>query len=256
MICPKCKKNETLIFKTFYESLTNTVKRQRTCKCGNLFVTYEIDKSGLKSKSAILLKNSIQLQKKRRPSIKDEWIDFRVFHYGFYRIVNMNTAIRKAVKRFDKKYKNNEQAIIIVDKMPNRKSYAFVSNFNKKGKVKEIEEEKIENVKETIRKCVYSNSYWKKKKFLFKNIVVPDLKDKKNNNIINKEVDEFNRSITSYVRKSKYDTNFYTNNSKYIHTIFDSGDFKEIFNSKKDAEKYISNLFIDSMSWRWFESIR
>ena len=72
----------------------------------------------------------------------------------------------------------------------------------------------------------------------------------------NKEVDEFNRSITSYVRKSKYDTNFYTNNSKYIHTIFDSGDFKEIFNSKKDAEKYISNLFIDSMSWRWFESIR
>ena len=67
MICPKCKKNETLIFKTFYESLTNTVKRQRTCKCGNLFVTYEIDKSGLKSKSAIILKNSIQLKKKRRP---------------------------------------------------------------------------------------------------------------------------------------------------------------------------------------------
>ena len=59
MICPKCKKNETSILKTFYESLTNTVKRQRTCKCGNVFVTYEIDKSGLKSKSAIILKNSI-----------------------------------------------------------------------------------------------------------------------------------------------------------------------------------------------------
>ena len=91
----------------------------------------------------------------------------------------MNSAIQKAVKRFDKKYKSNEQTIIIVDKMPNRKSYAFVSNLNKKGKVKEIEEEKIENVKETIRKCVYSNTYWKKKKFLFKNIVVPDLEDKK-----------------------------------------------------------------------------
>ena len=65
MICPKCKKNETSILKTIYESSTNTVKRQRQCNCGNLFVTYEIDKLGLKSKSSTILKSSHKLKQKR-----------------------------------------------------------------------------------------------------------------------------------------------------------------------------------------------
>ena len=63
MLCPKCKKKETSIVKELYESSTNTVKRQRECKCGNLFVTYEIDKLGLKSKPAKILRNSHQLKK-------------------------------------------------------------------------------------------------------------------------------------------------------------------------------------------------
>jgi len=256
MICPKCKKNETSILKTFYESLTNTVKRQRTCKCGNLFVTYEIDKSGLKSKSVIILKNSSQSKRKRRPSVKEEWIDFRVFYYGFLRVLAMNTSIKKALDKFDKKYKSNEQTGIFVDKMPNRKSYAWVSNFNKKGKPKDLVEEKIENVKKTIAKCVASDVYWKKKKFLFKNIIVPDLNDKNDKNAIIKEIDEFNRSITSYVRKSKYDTNFYTNNSKYSNALFDSEDFKGIFDNKKQFEEYIAKLFTLSKTWLWFEDIR
>jgi hypothetical protein len=256
MICPKCKKNETSILKTFYESLTNTVKRQRTCKCGNLFITYEIDKSGLKSKSAIILKNSIQLKKKRRPSVKEEWIDFRVFYYGFLRVSAMQTSLDKALKKFGKKYKTNEQTGIFVGKMPNRKSYVWVRNFNKKGKTKDFVEEKIENVKKTIGKCIASDLYWKKKKFFFKNIVVPNLNDKNIKNAILKEIDEFNRSITSYVRKSKYDTNFYTNNSKFNNAIFDSEDFKGIFDNKKQFEEYIAKKFTLSKSWLWFESIR
>jgi len=256
MICPKCKKNETSILKTFYESLTNTVKRQRTCKCGNVFVTYEIDKSGLKSKSAIILKNSIQLKKRRRPSVKEEWIDFRVFYYGFLRVTAMQKSIDKALREFEKKYKTNEQIGVFVDKMPNRKSYVQVSNFNKKSKTKDFVEEKIENVKKTIKKCVASDLYWKKKKFFFKNIVVPNLNDKNNKNAILKEIDEFNRSITSYVRKSKYDTNFYTNNSKYSNAIFDSEDFKGIFDNKRQFEEYIVQTFTLSKSWLWFESIR
>ena len=186
MICPKCKKNETSILKTIYESSTNTVKRQRQCNCGNLFVTYEIDKLGLKSKSSTILKSSHKLKQKRKPTAKEEWIDFKVFLYAFMRIKAIISSSISAVDKFDKKFKAREDTFFGPTKFPNKKSFFAV--FNRKNK--DYSDVKIERVKQTIKSCVETKTYWKKKKKLFKNIIIPDLKDKR---AISDEINQYNR---------------------------------------------------------------
>jgi len=244
MICPKCKKQETSILKTSYESLTNTVKRQRKCSCGYLFVTYEIDKSGLKSKSAKILKSSVQLKKKRKPTIKEEWIDFRVFLYGFMRVKAIISASLAAVYEFDKKFKSVDETLMSATKFPNKKSYISVFN-HKKNKYSDF---KIERVKQTIKKCVENNFYWKKKKSFFKNIIIPDLKNKR---AMSDEINEYNRSITSYVRKDKYNSDFY-NNNKYLDDLINMV-YPDI--TKEDVEKLKKELF-SPQSWIWYEEVR
>lgn len=241
MICPKCKKNETSILKTFYESLTNTVKRQRTCKCGNLFVTYEIDKSELKAKSAKILKNSIQLKKKRKPTIKEEWIDFRVFLYGFMRIRAIFKASRKAIGKFDKKFKSSDNTFLAANKFSNRKSYFIVHDPNTKN----YSEVKLEGVKETIKECLNYNFYWKKRKDFFKNKIIPKKNDAR---AYNDEAQEYFRSITSYVAKEKYNTDFYSNN-KYFDEML------SVLEIKEDREMLKKSLF-SSQNWIWYESVR
>ena len=85
MLCPKCKKFETKIEKEIYDSSLNSIKRQRLCSCGYVFVSYELSKDELKSKSAKILKNSIKTKKIRKLTIKEQWLDFRIFLYGFCR---------------------------------------------------------------------------------------------------------------------------------------------------------------------------
>ena len=245
MICPKCKKQETSILKTSYESLTNTVKRQRKCSCGYLFVTYEIDKSGLKSKSAKILKSSVQLKKKRKPTIKEEWIDFRVFLYGFMRVTAIISSSISAVYKFDKKFKSGKDTFLGPAKFPNKKSFFSVFSRNNK----DYSDVKIERVKQTIKKCVALKIYWKNKKKLFKNIIIPDLKDKR---AISDEINQYNRSITSYVRKDKYDTPDFFDNSKYLDEMINDYYFKF---TKEEVERMKTNLF-SSRFWNWYKEVR
>ena len=213
MLCPACKKLETSILKTSYESFTNTVKRQRTCDCGNLFETYEIDKSGLKVKPAKILKNSIQVKKKRKPTIKEEWIDFRVFLYGFMRMKAIFSAVMNAKDKFDKKFKYGEQTLVAATKFPNKKSFFSVFNRNNN----EYSDVKIEGVKQTIKKCLDLSIYWKKRKYFFKNKSIPEKNDAR---AFNDEAQEYFRSITSYVKNDKYNADFYSNNKYFDEMSF------------------------------------
>ena len=254
MICPKCKKKETSILKTLYESLTNTVKRQRKCNddnCGNLFVTYEIDKSGLKSKSAKILKSSIQLKKKRKPTVKENWIDFKVFLYGFMRLTAIISSSISAVDKFDKKFKSGKDTFLTAEKSPNKKS--FFSVFNTTNK--DYSRVKIEGVKQTIKKCIGMKIYWETKKKLFKNIIIPDLKQKRirmNIRDISDEINQYNRSITSYVRKEKYDTPDFFNNNHYFDKIINDFDLKI---TKEEVEILRTKLFT-SQKWIWYTEVR
>ena len=241
MICPKCKKLETSILKTSYESSTNTVKRQRACDCGNLFVTYEIDKSGLKVKPAKILKNSIQVKKKRKPTIKEEWIDFRVFLYGFMRMKAIFSAVMNAKDKFDKKFKYGEQTLVAATKFPNKKSFFSVFNRNNN----EYSDVKIEGVKQTIKKCLDLSIYWKKRKYFFKNKSIPEKNDAR---AFNDEAQEYFRSITSYVKNDKYNADFYSNN-KYFDEMLSVVEIKE------DREK-LRKAYFSSQNWIWYEEVR
>ena len=243
MICPKCKKNETSIIKTFYESLTNTVKRQRTCICGNLFVTYEIDKSGLKSKSARILKSSHQLKKERKPTTKEEWIDYRIFLYGLFRIKAIISSYQIASDKFEKKYKFRIDTLVGPTKFPNKKSYFSVFNPH----TKDYTDVKIERVKQTIKQCIETKMYWKKKKSLFKNIIEPDFKNKR---AISDEINEYNRSITSYVRKDKYNSDFY---NKYLDKMLIKDDPIDL--TDEEIRK-MKKLFFSAQNWIWYEEVR
>ena len=244
MLCPACKKLETSILKTSYESSTNTVKRQRACDCGNLFVTYEIDKSGLKVKPAKILKNSIQVKKRRKPTIKEEWIDFRVFLYGFMRMQAIFRASMNAIYKFDKNFKferDTEGVFVGANKFSNKKSYFMVHNPNTKN----YSEVKLERVKQTIKKCLDLSIYWKKRKYFLKNKNIPKKDDAR---ALNDEAQEYFRSITSYVKNDKYNTDFYSNN-KYFDEMLSALEIKE------DREELRKNLF-SSRNWKWYESVR
>ena len=241
MLCPACKKLETSILKTSYESSTNTVKRQRACDCGNLFVTYEIDKSGLKVKPAKILKNSIQVKKKRKPTIKEEWIDFRVFLYGFMRMKAIFSAVMNAKDKFDKKFKYGEQTLVAATKFPNKKSFFSVFNRNNN----EYSDVKIEGVKQTIKKCLDLSIYWKKRKYFFKNKSIPEKNDAR---AFNDEAQEYFRSITSYVKNDKYNADFYSNN-KYFDEMLSVVEIKE------DREK-LRKAYFSSQNWIWYEEVR
>jgi hypothetical protein len=241
MLCPACKKLETSILKTSYESFTNTVKRQRTCDCGNLFETYEIDKSGLKVKPAKILKNSIQVKKKRKPTIKEEWIDFRVFLYGFMRMKAIFSAVMNAKDKFDKKFKYGEQTLVAATKFPNKKSFFSVFNRNNN----EYSDVKIEGVKQTIKKCLDLSIYWKKRKYFFKNKSIPEKNDAR---AFNDEAQEYFRSITSYVKNDKYNADFYSNN-KYFDEMLSVVEIKE------DREK-LRKAYFSSQNWIWYEEVR
>jgi hypothetical protein len=241
MLCPACKKLETSILKTSYESFTNTVKRQRTCDCGNLFETYEIDKSGLKVKPAKILKNSIQVKKKRKPTIKEEWIDFRVFLYGYMRMKAIFSAVMNAKDKFDKKFKYGEQTLVAATKFPNKKSFFSVFNRNNN----EYSDVKIEGVKQTIKKCLDLSIYWKKRKYFFKNKSIPEKNDAR---AFNDEAQEYFRSITSYVKNDKYNADFYSNN-KYFDEMLSVVEIKE------DREK-LRKAYFSSQNWIWYEEVR
>lgn len=253
MLCPKCKKKETQVVTTFYENNLNVVKRQRQCECSNLFLTYEINTSELSKKSALIIKKT-KNTKKRKLSRREEWIDFRIYLYGIFRIIEMYKSITKVSKKFKTKYKKNKNTVIAVNKLPNRKSYAAAFDIDyKTNEITKFQDVKLINVKKTIEHCISLPIYWKKKKTFFGNTIeIKDFKDLDQRSKLS-EINEFNRSVTSYVNKEKYDTDFYLNNV-YAKDLIKTG---SLF--KKDLEelnKVLKFFFSDPKHWLWFTTVR
>lgn len=253
MQCPKCKKIKTKIESELYESSYNSIKRQRSCSCGYLFVSYEINKEELKHKSLKILKHSNIVKKRRKQTPKEEWIDFKIFFYGFLRYAVLSKAVKWAEGKFKEEKFEVDGTFLGAVKGKNRKSYFQI--FNKEKKYKEY---KFERVKQTIERCVSSSFYWKKKKFYNKKLHIPDERNKR---LINDEIIELNRSVTSYVRRSKYNLDFYRNNKhfddliKHINSLEKSSKTKINLKDKSILENF-KKLWFWEWYWKWYEEIR
>lgn len=254
MICPSCKKLETKIEKEIYDSSLNSIKRQRLCHCGYLFVSYEINKDELKSKTAKILKNSLKTKKIRKLTIKEEWLDFRIFLYGLYRIIELKKTIDYCSKEFDKKFKSPKKPFMGPVKWKNRKSYFMIYD---KEREKDFIEVRLEGVKETIKKCIMNKTYWEQKSKFFPDILKPDFKnrdfmEKKFKNLIAKESQEYFRSVTSNVHKNKYNNQFYINSIylKKLTSVLSKQDLEEI--TYEDIRDYI----FGPQNWSWYEAVR
>ena len=212
----------------------------------------------MRLKSNLIIKKNSKKNKKRIFSNREKWIDFRIYLYGILRITEMILAMNKAEKEFKKRYKITEKTVIGVNKYPNRKSYAAMFDISdREDKINNFSEVRIENVKTTITKCVALPVYWKKKKFFFKETLeVKDIK-KLGRNLLLKEIEEYNRSVTSYVNKEKYDTDFYLNNI-YAKEIANSETLKDkkFFKNFELFNETLKFLFINSKHWLWFKGIR
>ena len=135
---------------------------------------------------------------KRTPSQKKEWLDFKVFLYGFIRTAVAVRSSEEVATGFDKKFKADESTKIFPFKYPkNRKNYFWMFNLDSNDKITDHFEVKVEGVKKTIKMCVKQKIYWKMKKSIFKNIIELDPNDDKNKDDIIKEINDYNRSITS-----------------------------------------------------------
>ena len=256
MECSKshCKKKNASIISTNFDKKINAIERHKKCECGYSFVTYEIEKNQIKKTLNKILKDSIITKTVRKQTAREEWIDFKIFYYGFFRFGVLSEAIKWAESKFEDKVLKEEGTFLGAIKGKNRKSYFHI--FNNKQKI--FKEIKIERVKQTIERCVNTSFYWDKKKLYNKKLHVPDERNKR---LINDEIIELNRSVTSYVRKPKYNLDFFRNYKHFEELIFHittsdkSSTFKINLKDKSLLKKLKSYYFQESY-WQWFREIR
>lgn len=216
MLCPSCKKEMTSIIKDVFLKKTNTVRRDRYCKCGFLFSTFEkfkIDRSN----------------RKIRPDTY--WKRERMYFYGLYRyqaavdafekllIKNKLPIFRfegkKGIKHlsFSKQIKSKEDLENIHSR---RKKYKFenIKLHYKENKGKalfcvEIDNKKlfhpVESKKETIEKIVLEEEYWS----IRGNIMGKNFKDSENKDKVRREVSEYYKSACSYIKNKEFDQKFF-----------------------------------------------
>ena len=188
----------------------------------------------------------------RTPSKKEEWLDFKVFLYGYFTMAELSIVFVKLLKEFEKKFKYGTNTRHRALKLPNRKRCWAMFNVDAENKMitEEYVDIKITEVKKTIKLCVNTDIYWETKKNIFKNIIKLDFKDK---TAMSEEVNEYNRSITSYVRKDKYNNlDFYFNNKYYSKTI---NSFNSQFNRNLTKEGMLEIMNLPGM-WEFFQEVR
>ena len=251
---PNCKKNNASIISARYDKKIKAIKRQRKCECGHLFTTYEIEKEEIKKTTSRILKNLTTTSTTRKQTPREEWIDFKIFYYGYFRFGVLTEAVKWAEKKFVDKGLKEDGTFLGAMKGKNRKSYFQI--FNNQQKI--FKEIKIERVKQTVEKCVHTSFYWDKKKFYNKKLHIPDERSKR---LINDEIIELNRSVTSYVRKPKYNLEFYRNYKHFdelishIATFDKSSKLKINLKDRSLLEKFKSYYFKE-WCWQWFKEIR
>ncbi len=219
MICPSCKKQTKIISDKFHKK-TNTVERKRYCVCGNLFSTFEKFKKTRKTR-------------KIRPNTY--WKNERVFQYAIHRYNAGVKSWRKGLKQIGfvtkKIHKSKEGANLFAIEDPRIKNMNDFNEIRIKKKDKSIDglpinifyaEDKgkaaigfeikgkrhvykIETKKKTISNVIKSPIYWEMRE----NIIGKPKEDRLNKDKIRKEINEYYKSICSYIKDKEFNQNFF-----------------------------------------------
>ena len=215
----------TSVIKDVFIKKINSIKRDRYCKCGFLFSTFEKFQK-------------LSKLKKSRPS--SLWKNDRMLWYGIARYNSYLKALKKAFQKIKLKrkviFKNNDFIYHIYNnkqKFPNFKKkkdflkYVRKENYyleqnvdisNIKGKSwLEIKYEnkpkikiKIDDKKQTVSNIIKNPDYWWLREFYFPNKENTDRLDKDK---LRKEIEEFYKSVCSYVTDFKYNQDFFVQNN-------------------------------------------
>jgi hypothetical protein len=194
------------------------------------------------------------LMKKRKPTIKEDWADFRIFLYGFMRMWEIVRSGVKAFDEFGKKFKYddiiNDENIVggTIKSLKNKKSYFVVVN-SKTGEEYEL---KIEGVKHTIKRCLALKIYWKKRKKFFKDKIFPEKNDKDYATAYNDEAQQYFRTITSYITTDKYDNRDFYIKNKYFEDISSELRLEEGEDIEFVKERVRTNIF-SVYAWEMFK---
>lgn len=194
----------TSVIRDTFIKKTNTVKRDRYCKCGNFFSTYEKFVKSTKSR-------------KERPDTL--WKNERVIWYAILRYAAASKIERKSSIKIGldlKKIHKNKKSLIKQFKIISSKT-EYIRSWNKnkgkswfeiKFKKKKIIH-KMESKKQTIKNILKDPYYWELRQYFFPNKSCYDLfnKDK-----VRKEINEFYKSICSYIDQKQYNKDFFMKN--------------------------------------------
>ncbi len=206
MICISCQGTIKIVSEIFKKK-TNTVERTRSCKtCGIRLKTNEK-----------ILKSEIN---------KKEWMNYRFILYARYRMIGMMAGRKKLFKK----------NLILHDKNKHKITNDFDWGFYKKsGKtgiyVRYGKEEhplilQIESKKKTIKMILRLKEYWEKRKSLFEETSLEDMRNKE---VVNYEAHKFFRSVTQYIRKKEYNQNFFIKNDKRLSEFWKDSDVWQFY---------------------------
>ena len=244
MICPICKKNRTTIISDKFDKFTNSVKRKRYCICGNFFSTFE--------KFEIL-------RKPKQVRADSMWKNIRFIFYAQQRLQAAHKVTRKAyIKIFNLKTGSREKLeecnlhIKKIDYVTKKgKSHLIIEKKNDKKKYKF----EIEGKKQTVRNAVKWPGYWtfrwavfnekvydfkkpfdvrykpikksKKIKSFSKQIKLEE--DRLNNDKVRKEVDEYYKSVCTYIKDPQYNKAFFVKNDPFFKPFWEHPFWWEVY---------------------------
>jgi hypothetical protein len=252
MICPKCKKQETTEVKINKQH--KDVQRERYCSgCDFSFSTVE----------------KIKSYNKRKPRLKKLLMNYRFYMYGLHRVIKLAQVYNKITQN-------------ITSKNLNSFDIGFVMNTGKSGiylhnkKSKKTYVQNPERKKQTIENIISHPSYWTYKNSLFNKEIISEsdieiiskrlkegslkkwriqaiktgsIEEKNLADIVWKELEEFHKSVSTYIHKEEFNREFFIN-----YKLLEDLDLKE--SNKEDLWKMGSDLWRVDEHWKFYLASR
>jgi len=255
MLCPKCKKQQSLANFIKQDKKTNVVLRNRYCaKCDFSFSTYE----------------KIKKINKRKPRPDKLFMNFRFYLYACIRLVAINQTYIRLYKslggeesisrKFDEfgfiKTKAGKSGVYYADKKSHGGGKVF--------------EGMVEKKKATIQNILKGGTYWRYRNHIFKknqisneeikvitdNLHEQDLKKwekSKKTDIENKlckmvwnELNNFHKSVSMYIKSKEYNQDFFVNYQ--IEKQFSPWSLEQT--------KHLSEIWKEQRTWDFYVNAR
>ena len=223
MICPKCEKQTNYVLSTTHIKKINSLERERKCKCGHEFITYELVPDQNVKISQLQI-GSIVGKKARKIPKRTLWQDWRFGCYATRRMFNCFASVTSELEKkglSTLKFFEESLEIVNIENVSGKIHYTLKDK--QSGKNYKI---KAEKKIDTIREILKDKYYWETRSNIFKNTSV---KDMENRDKVRKEARQFMKSLThkkTGIRAEKYNYNYFYNNLPETSFFF-----------KKDEEK-------------------